>query len=121
MVVDNGFKVTLRDFGIFLVAVRRGKLVEVRESQSVNYQGDVLVAWVQRLKLLKGSNRFRVLLIKIIGFSKLQLGVDRLRGKRKFLFDSGKLIRRRGIFLIVEQCHPAVENRVRVRVRFRRR
>src|SRR5581483_4396213 len=71
IVVHHALEEALRDLGIFLVAVGRRELVEVRHAGEVERVRNILVVRVHRLELFQRLDRLGVLLVEVIRFTEL--------------------------------------------------
>ena len=92
-----------------MFAVRGRDLVEMRFAQAVYHIRYIFIGRMHGLKVLKGVDRFRILLVQIIGFADFELRVGKLRAERKIGFNFTKGIDGAHIFLFVEIVHSLVE------------
>jgi hypothetical protein len=119
ILAHDGFKVALGDFGIFLIAIGAGKLVEVRLPQAQGHEWNMFIGRVHGLKFFEGVDRFRVLLVAIVGIGDLQLHLCHQRAERMVGANLGVVVESADVAFVVEVAVPFGEKRFRGRVGFR--
>ncbi len=82
IVVNNGFKITFGNLGIFLVPIRRRELIEVSLSQSQNDEWNLFMRRMHRLEFFEGIDRFGKLLIAVVSVSDFQFDFGNQRAER---------------------------------------